>query len=268
MTDANAETPLVTSMRVIPVAGCDSMLLNLSGAHAPYFTRNIVLLTDNAGHTGAGEVPGGEAIRAVLDQATSMVIGTHIGDRDQIVQCVQSQFACLDSAGRGLQTFDQRVAIHAATAIECALLDLLGQHLGCPVSMLLGEGQQRDKVNVLGYLFFIGDRNLTGLPYRSVPHESDPWLRLRNEETVTITNLLRLADAAQARYGFRDFKLKGGVFTGAFEMEAVTALAERFPDARITLDPNGAWSLEEAVALCSGKQAVLAYAEDPCGAEK
>lgn len=79
--------------------------------------------------------------------------------------------------------------------------------------------------------------------------------------------LLRLGDAAQERYGFRDFKLKGGVFAGAFEMDTVTALAERFPRARITLDPNGSWSLDEAITLCTGKHDVLAYAEDPCGAE-
>jgi glucarate dehydratase len=80
--------------------------------------------------------------------------------------------------------------------------------------------------------------------------------------------VLRLAEAAQARYGFHDFKLKGGVLAGAQEMETVTALAERFPQARITLDPNGAWSLQEAVDLCRGKEQVLAYAEDPCGAEQ
>ncbi len=85
---------------------------------------------------------------------------------------------------------------------------------------------------------------------------------------MTTESVLRLADAAHARYGFNDFKLKGGVLAGAEEMEAVTALAERFPQARITLDPNGAWSLEEAIRLCEGKQDVLAYAEDPCGAEK
>ncbi|EPN13615.1 glucarate dehydratase, partial [Pseudomonas syringae pv. actinidiae ICMP 19070] len=45
------------------------------------------------------------------------------------------------------------------------------------------------------------------------------------------------------------------------------ALAERFPDARITLDPNGAWSLKEAIRLCRDQHHVLAYAEDPCGAE-
>ena len=79
---------------------------------------------------------------------------------------------------------------------------------------------------------------------------------------------MRLAEAAQAQYGFDDFKLKGGVLAGAEEMKAVEALRERFPEARITLDPNGAWSLSEAIELCKGKQDVLAYAEDPCGAEQ
>ena len=62
-------------MRVIPVAGNDSMLLNLSGAHAPFFTRNVVLLTDDAGHTGAGEVPGGAQIRQVLEEAAPAIVG-------------------------------------------------------------------------------------------------------------------------------------------------------------------------------------------------
>jgi glucarate dehydratase len=169
--------------------------------------------------------------------------------------------------GRGLQTFDQRVAVHAAAGIESALLDLLGQFRELPVSALLGEGRQRESVDVLGYLFFVGDRNRTSLPYRDGRNEQDGWFRLRDEETLSIAALLRLAEATQNRYGFRDFKLKGGVLAGEFEMEAVEALAERFPQARITIDPNGAWSLEEAIALCRNKQHVLAYAEDPCGAE-
>jgi glucarate dehydratase len=254
-------------MRVIPVAGYDSMLLNLSGAHAPFFTRNVVLLTDDAGHTGLGEVPGGERIREVLERSKALVTGARIGDTHRILNAVLDEFSGCDAAGRGQQTFDQRVAIHAAAAIEAAVLDLLGQFLGVPVAALLGEGQQRDRVDVLGYLFFIADRKRTGLPYRSSGNESDAWLRLRDEEALTIPALLRLAEAAQERYGFRDFKLKGGVFAGAFEMEAVSALAERFSTARITIDPNGAWTLEEAVRLCSGKQQILAYAEDPCGAE-
>jgi glucarate dehydratase len=113
----------------------------------------------------------------------------------------------------------------------------------------------------------VGDRNETDLPYAAAPDADDDWLRLRHEEALTVETIVRLAEAAQARYGFRDFKLKGGVCAGAEEMAAVAALAARFPEARITIDPNGAWSLREAVALCRRQRHVLAYAEDPCGAE-
>lgn len=261
------ETPVVTGMRVVPVAGRDSMLLNLSGAHAPFFTRNLVFLKDNTGNMGVGEVPGGEKIRRVLEESRALVEGRSIAAYREVLNAVRERFAGEDTSGRGMQTFDQRTTIHAITAIETPMLDLLGQFLGLPVCDLLGEGRQRSSVDVLGYLFFIGDRRTCDLPYRTEVKEKDQWFRLRNEEAVTTDTVLRLALAAQARYGFRDFKLKGGVFEGTKEIETVTALAESFPDARITLDPNGAWSLEEAVRLCCGKQNVLAYAEDPCGAE-
>jgi glucarate dehydratase len=180
---------------------------------------------------------------------------------------VRRHFADRDAGGRGAQTFDLRTTIHAVTALEAALLDLLGQFLGVPVAALLGEGQQRHKVETLGYLFYVGDRSRTDLPYRSEPAAKDDWLRVRHEEALTPAAVVRLAEAARARYGFNDFKLKGGVLRGEDEIAAVTALAERFPGARITLDPNGAWSLDEAIKLCRGRHRVLAYAEDPCGAE-
>lgn len=260
-------TPRITEMQVIPVAGHDSMLLNLSGAHGPFFTRNIVILKDSAGHTGVGEVPGGERIRQTLEDAKPLVIGQSIGLYNNVLHSVYRHFADRDSGGRGLQTFDQRTAIHAVTAIEASLLDLLGKFLDVPVAALLGEGQQRDAVEMLGYLFFVGDRQKTDLPYLSNPDAQDDWLRLRHEEALTPAAIVRLAEAAYARYGFKDFKLKGGVLSGDEEMAAVTALAERFPQARITLDPNGAWLLNDAIRLCRDKHDVLAYAEDPCGAE-
>ena len=259
--------PVITEMRVIPVAGHDSMLLNLSGAHAPFFTRNIVLLSDNSGHMGVGEVPGGEKILRLLEDSRPLVLGRSLGAYNSVLADVRTRSPEDNRESRGLQTFDLRVTVHAVTAIESALLDLLGQHLGLPVAALLGEGQQRRSVEVLGYLFYVGDKGKTNLRYRSEQGASDLWFQLRNEEALTTEAVLRLAEAAQARYGFEDFKLKGGVLSGAEEMETVTALAERFPQARITLDPNGAWSLDEAIRLCQGKQQVLAYAEDPCGAE-
>jgi glucarate dehydratase len=258
--------PRVTDMQVIPVAGQDSMLLNLSGAHAPYFTRNLVVLKDSAGNRGVGEVPGGEKIRQTLEDSRDLVIGQGLGAWHNVLGEVGRRFADRDSGGRGLQTFDLRTTVHVQAALECALLDLLGQHLGVPVAALLGEGQQRDAVEMLGYLFFIGDRKKTNLPYRH-DQKGDDWIRLRNEEALTPEAIVRTAEAAYQRYGFNDFKLKGGVLAGVEEMKAIEALAKRFPKARITLDPNGAWSLKEAIGLCKGRGDVLAYAEDPCGAE-
>ncbi|WAC57484.1 enolase C-terminal domain-like protein [Gordonia sp. SL306] len=260
-------TPVVTEMRVVPVAGRDSMLLNLSGAHAPYFTRNLVILTDSEGNTGVGEVPGGEPIRITLDDSRPLVEGRRIGDHHAVLQDIRRTFADRDKGGRGDQTFDQRVTIHAVTAVEAALLDLLGQHLQVSVAALLGEGKQRDRVAALGYLFFVGDRTKTDLDYADGTDESDDWFRLRHQEALDAHGVVALAEAAQKRYGFADFKLKGGVLAPDEEADVVTALAERFPTARVTLDPNGGWLLEEAIRIGRRLRDVVAYAEDPVGPE-
>jgi glucarate dehydratase len=262
-----SSTPRITALRAIPVAGRDSMLLNLSGAHGPFFTRNLLILTDSAGRTGVGEVPGGESIRQTLEDAAALVLGQPLGAHQRVLQQVQQAFAERDRGGRGLQTFDLRTTIHAVTAIESALLDLLGQHLGVPVAALLGEGQQRDAVQVLGYLFFVGDRRKTGLPYAEDPAADNAWFRVRHEPALTPEAIVRQAEAARERYGFDDFKLKGGVLAGDDEVDAVAALHERFPGARITLDPNGGWLLKDAIRLGRRMRGVVAYAEDPCGAE-
>jgi glucarate dehydratase len=265
---SNNTTPVITELRAIPVAGRDSMLLNLSGAHGPFFTRNLLVLTDSAGRTGVGEVPGGEKIRQTLEDARELVVGQPIGAHQRVLQQVQKKFADRDSGGRGLQTFDLRTTIHAATAIESALLDLLGQHLDVPVAALLGEGQQREAVEMLGYLFYVGDRDKTDLPYAREADAADDWSRLRHEKAMTPEAIVRLAEAAKARYGFNDFKLKGGVLRGDEEVDAVVALHERFPEARVTLDPNGGWLLKDAIRLGQRMRGVVAYAEDPCGAEE
>jgi glucarate dehydratase len=265
--DGFTGAPLVNDMQVIPVAGRDSMLLNLSGAHAPFFTRNLVILTDNSGHTGVGEAPGGEKIRQTLEDARDLVVGRTIGACNSILAAMRNEFIDRDAGGRGKQTFDLRVTIHAVTAVESALLDLLGRHLGLPVAALLGEGQQRASVETLGYLFFVGDRRKTDLPYADGQSEKIDWFRLRHQEAMTPDAVVRLAEATHDHYGFADFKLKGGVLLGEQEITTVTAIAKRFPNARVTLDPNGAWSLDEAIRLCKGAHGVLAYAEDPCGAE-
>src|ERR1043166_7792610 len=103
--DTPPTTPIVTEMQGVPVAGHDSMLLNLSGAHGPFFTRNIVILKDNAGHTGVGEVPGGEKIRQTLEDSKPFVIGQSIGAYNSVLNAVRRKFAERDAGGRGIQTF-------------------------------------------------------------------------------------------------------------------------------------------------------------------
>ena len=214
MTKDRTGAPRVTEMKVIPVAGQDSMLLNLSGAHAPYFTRNLVdpdrqrRQYRRGRSAGRRENPPDPGRRA------------RPGDRRRPGHLEQRP----ERSGPPLRRprfrragpADLRPAHHGAcqAALECALLDLLGQHLDVPVCALLGEGQQRDAVEMLGYLFFIGDRKKTNLPYRH-DQKGDAWIRVRDEEALTPDAIVRTAEAAYERYGFNDFKLKGGVLAGA-----------------------------------------------------
>ena len=99
----------IVKMEVYPVAGKDCMELNLSGAHAPYFTRNIVVLYDENGETGVGEVPGGEKITKALEECIPLVEGTRVAEYKSTLLKVKAH---LDSKGeedvRGNQTFDLR----------------------------------------------------------------------------------------------------------------------------------------------------------------
>ena len=276
-------TPVVKEMKVIPVAGHDSMLLNLCGAHAPIFTRNIVILKDNQGNIGVGEVPGGEGIRLTLEKSIGLVEGKSIGRYHDILKDIRQVilgegFAKAKTTVHKVTTAAEAAVLkqpheinlrtdNVITAIEAALLDLLGQHLKVSVADLLGDGRQRDEVRMLGYLFYVGDQKKTNLNYLSAGYSKDEWYQIRHEETLTPQMVVRQAQAASLKYGFQDFKLKGGVMSGEKEIEAIAALKKAFPQARITLDPNGSWLLDDAVKLCKGRSDILAYAEDPCGPE-
>ena len=260
--------PVIKKMEVYPVAGLDSMELNLSGAHAPYFTRNIVILTDSNGVEGVGEVPGGEKITKALKDVEHLVIGSKISDYKQTLLKIKNWLdSNIKDDVRGLQTFDLRTGVHVVTAIEAPLLDLLGKFLEVPAAALMGDGIQREKVQFLSYLFYIGDRKKTDLPYDSEEDSDCEWYRLRNEEALTPEKIVALAKATHKKYGFVDFKLKGGVLSAKEELKAVQAIKKEFPNARVDLDPNGAWSLKEALEIKDELKEVLAYCEDPCGAE-
>lgn len=260
--------PTVTKMTVVPVAGYDSFLLNLSGGHAPWFIRTVVIIEDNDGRVGLGEIPATDSIIRTLERCRSLVEGQNIGRYKAIISQVRAAISGQQDDVRGHQTFDLRTAVHVITAIESALLDLAGQHMGLPVADLLGQfGQQRDEVEALGYLFLLGDPDKTDLPYPRCENPQDDWDLVRTQEALTPEKVAKLAKAAYARYGFKDFKLKGGVLDGHQEAECIAALYDVFPNARLTLDPNGAWTLKQAVEYLEPIQHMLSYAEDPCGQE-
>ncbi|QOY96604.1 glucarate dehydratase [Massilia sp. UMI-21] len=265
-------------MRVIPVAGRDSMLLNLCGAHGPWFIRNLVLLESSDGHTGMGEVPGGEGIRKALQAAVPLVVGSEVARYQRTLNAIRASHGAHAGTMRHQVSSAAEAAVlrqpheinlrldNVITAVEAALLDLLGQHLGVPVCELLGAGQQRERVPMLAYLFYIGDSARTDLDYLA-PRGGDDWYGMRLRAAMDAGAIADLADAAAERYGFRDFKLKGGVMSPQDELEAIATIKRRRPDASCTVDPNGAWSLAQAIEVGKEYGHLLAYAEDPCGPE-
>ena len=84
---------------------------------------------------------------------------------------------------------------------------------------------------------------------------------------MTPEKIVALAKATHEKYGFEDFKLKGGVLPPREELKAVQAIKREFPNARVDLDPNGCWSLKEALEIAPELKECLAYCEDPVGAE-
>ena len=170
-------------------------------------------------------------------------------------------------AAAATQTFDQRTTIHALTAVESAFLDLMGQALGVPVAKLLGDGQQRDSVEVLGYLFFVGDHRRTKLDY----HETADTCR-RLGACAHRGSARRDSNRGAGPRGARavrlpQFKLKGGVLDGPAECECIARWPRRFPapGSRSTPTAVGAWPMRSSGS--APLKSVLTYAEDPCGAE-
>lgn len=267
-----SNSPVITKMQVIPVAGYDSMLLNIGGAHNCYFTRIIVVLTDSSGQTGVGECPCHSSVIALLEKFEHQIIGSELLRLNHTL----SQLWHSDTRNQHSQLADNihipqmnpEKFYNAVAAIEAALLDLQGKFLNLPVADLLASGKQRERIPVLGYLFYIADRCKTTMNYLPGDDKKKDWFWLRHQQAMDHESVVRLAEAAIEQYGFRDFKLKGGVHAGEYEVETVERLLEHFPGARVTVDPNASWSLDEAIRF--GKQLAgrIPYLEDPCGAEQ
>ncbi|WLT00479.1 hypothetical protein RAM07_00375 [Lactobacillus helsingborgensis] len=184
-----AVIPKVTEVKVIPVAGYDSPTLTLSGCHYPFFTRNIVIIKDDSGNQGIAEIHGGEPIKKSLESYIPFVIGHDISDYRNIIKNIQEKIGHPDDKGEGILKLDisqLQYVVHAEAAIECALLDLMGQFLHKPMVDIIGQGRHRDSVPFLGYLFYVADRDKIDLPYIKDDQNqgADEWSKIRRSEIM------------------------------------------------------------------------------------
>ncbi|MER5207341.1 enolase C-terminal domain-like protein [Streptomyces sp. NPDC002825] len=243
---------IVDEVRLTPILISDPPLLNNQGVHQPYTPRLVVEVVTRGGVSGLGETYGDTVYLDLARPLAEALPGRSITD-------VNSLFALAEEAGgaphsdtdegvdasglRGVRTAE-KLRLSVVSAFETACLDALGKTLGLPVHALLG-GKVRDEVEYSAYLF----HKWAG---------TDEW-----GAALDPAGIVAQARRFDRAYGFRSFKLKGGVFAPEREIAAIRALAEAFPGRPLRLDPNGAWSVETSLAVARELEDVLEYLEDP-----
>ncbi|MFF0557239.1 enolase C-terminal domain-like protein [Streptomyces sp. NPDC004266] len=248
---------IVDEVRLTPILISDPPLLNTQGVHQPYTPRLVVEVITRGGASGLGETYGdgvyldtarplAEALpgRLVTDVNGLFALASETaGTADAEVSELSGDTGVDASGLRGVRTAD-KLRLSVVSAFETACLDALGRTLGLPVHALLG-GKVRDEVEYSAYLF----HKWAG---------TDDW-----GAALDPAGIVAQARRFDREYGFRSFKLKGGVFEPAREIAAIRALADAFPGRPLRLDPNGAWSVETSLAVARELKDVLEYLEDP-----
>jgi glucarate dehydratase len=256
---------------VTPVAVPDPPLLNAAGCHEPYALRAIVEVEDGRGRVGLGEGYGDEGTVQALRRAAERLPGLDPWHLPAIWAAVREAVGAppeevgaagtvLHGAAHHAPGAARSPASNAYAAIEVACLDLQGQQAGVPVAELLG-GRQRGEVEFAAYLFYKFARHAPRDPAQpETAPPPDEW-----GEALDPAGIVRQARRFAELYGFRTFKLKGGVFPPEEEVAAVAALRQALgPEARLRIDPNGIWTVETAVRAGERLREIgLEYYEDP-----
>ncbi|MFF0013580.1 glucarate dehydratase family protein [Streptomyces sp. NPDC005374] len=241
-----SEPTRIKELIVTPIAFRDPPLLNSNGVHEPLALRIILQLVLEDGTVGLGESPGGVARLERLEAAAKVVVGMDVFDTTAVSAAIDAALLpTVPSSHEGGWT---------SSAVEVACLDAQGKLLGRPVSDLLG-GTVRDSVPFAAYLFYKWAEH-PALDGRAAV--GDDW-----GAALDPAGIVEQARLMQERYGFRSFKLKGGVFPPDEEIAAIKALAEAFPGQPLRLDPNTAWTVETSAYVAHELDGVLEYLEDP-----
>lgn len=272
-------TRRITNLRITPIAFADPPLLNADGTHEPHVLRAVLELTvedGRGGHVvGLGECAGHSWQLDWLELLASELEGISVFDTNRVKRLVEVLLGGHGAVNTGASAawrrwadkstngesrgpapipasdFDRR---RVYSAIEVACLDVQGKLLGVPVADLLG-GRLRDSVPYSAYLFYkLGEH--PAVAGRAAI--TDEWGAALDPEGI-VAQAKKMID----EYGFQSIKLKGGVFEPEAEVAAILALRRAFPDHPLRLDPNGAWTVETAVAASNRLTGILEYLEDP-----
>jgi glucarate dehydratase len=248
----------ITGVRLTPVLVADPPLLNTQGVHQPHTPRLIVEVVTAGGVSGFGETYGDTKYLDIARPLADALPGRSVSGFNALFTLADTVAVdssrvedSVDVGGlRGVQTAD-KLRLSVVSAFEVACLDALGKALDLPVHALLG-GRLRDRVEYSAYLFYRWAEHPGGAG------EPDDWDAATDPDGI-------VAQARRFRrdYGFRSFKLKGGVYEPREETAAIRALADAFPQAPLRLDPNGAWSVPTSLAVADELRGVLEYLEDP-----
>jgi glucarate dehydratase len=243
---AGGSAPRITGLKITPIALPDPPLLSAGGCHGPYFLRNVVEVQTDSGIVGIGETVGGQGVTSALEKARALIVG-------------RSLFAIRGFA-RELRALNEG----CYAGIEVACLDACGKATGRRVVELLG-GPVRDPVPFAAYLFYryAADHPvILADPNRADPSQGpmDHWGEVRSPASMA-----NLADAFRKKYGFKVFKLKGGVLAPDVERETLSAMQEKLgPGALLRIDPNGRWTVPTALRIGKSMAGLpLEYYEDP-----
>ncbi len=239
----------ITGLKVTPIALPDPPLLNASGCHGPYFLRNIIEIETDGKIVGVGETNGGERIIQALEKARKLIVGHNaFAYRELIRPLMALNPSCY-------------------AGVEIACLDAVGRATGRRLCELIG-GPVRDPVEFAAYLFYryaadhptiLADPHLADARGRG-DKAIDSWGEVRSPQAMA-----DMAKKFRDRWGFRVFKLKGGVLSPELERDTLNAMnATLGKNCPLRIDPNGRWRLETAARI--GKTLThlpLEYYEDP-----
>jgi len=240
----------IISIKLTPVAIPDVPLVNTKGVHQSVFLRTIIEVETDEGITGISETHGAKRTFNGLQQAVNSLTGLDPFHLNDLRHRIES--ALPDAGGINAPTMlaDHAVVDVVYSAFELACLDIQGKLLSRPLSDLLG-GAVRKEVKFGGYLFF-----------KFAKPEDQPGDDMFGE-VMSPETLVSQAETFSEQHGFTSFKLKGGVLEPELEIETITRLRERFPEAPLRIDPMGAWRVPTAVKICEAIGSELEYLEDP-----